>query len=59
MYGIDIKMVENKPLIIEINDKPSIDADVEDAYAGDQLYITIMLEFLKVIVFPKDSFHIT
>ncbi len=47
LYGIDIKMVGNKPLIIEMNDNPSIDADVEDEYIGDQLYTTIMLEFFK------------
>ena len=47
LYGIDIKVIDNKPIIIEINDNPSIDSDIEDAYIGDQLYTTIMLEFLN------------
>ncbi|MED7820283.1 MULTISPECIES: RimK family protein [unclassified Francisella] len=47
LYGIDIKVIDNKPIIIEINDNPSIDSDIEDAYVGDQLYTTIMLEFLN------------
>ena len=54
LYGIDIKMVDNKPLIIEINDNPSIDADVEDEYTGDQLYTTIMLEFLDRMRLKKN-----
>jgi len=56
LYGIDIKMVDNKPLIIEINDNPSIDADVEDEYAGDQLYTTIMLEFLNRMNLKKTPY---
>jgi len=47
-------MVDNKPLIIEINDNPSIDADVEDEYTGDQLYTTIMLEFLDRMRLKKN-----
>ncbi len=53
LYGIDIKVVDNKPIIIEINDNPSIDSDIEDAYIGDQLYTTIMLEFLNRMNYKK------
>ncbi|AIT09726.1 glutathione synthase [Candidatus Francisella endociliophora] len=53
LYGIDIKVVDNKPIIIEINDNPSIDSDIEDAYVGEQLYDTIMLEFLNRMNYKK------
>ncbi|AEB27097.1 ribosomal protein S6 glutaminyl transferase related protein [Francisella cf. novicida Fx1] len=53
LYGIDIKVVDNKPIIIEINDNPSIDSDIEDAYIGEQLYTTIMLEFLNRMNYKK------
>ncbi|GAB4221943.1 MAG: RimK family alpha-L-glutamate ligase [Francisella sp.] len=53
LYGVDIKVVDNKPIIIEINDNPSIDSDIEDAYIGDQLYTTIMLEFLNRMNYKK------
>ena len=33
--------------LIEVNDNPSIDAGVEDAYLGDDLYRRIMGEFLR------------
>lgn len=42
LYGIDIKEVDGKALVIEINDNPNIDAGVEDAYYGDQVYINIL-----------------
>ncbi|MBT8319073.1 MAG: RimK family protein [Gramella sp.] len=42
LYGIDIKEVDSKALVIEINDNPNIDAGVEDEYYGDQVYIDIL-----------------
>ena len=42
LYGIDIKEVNGKPLVIEINDNPNIDFGVEDAYYGDQIYLEIL-----------------
>jgi len=46
LYGIDIKVVNNKPMVIEINDNPNIDFGVEDAYYGDLVY-TKILQALK------------
>ena len=40
-------MVKDRALIIEVNDNPSIDAGVEDAYLGEDLYRRIMSEFLR------------
>ncbi len=42
LYGIDIKEVDSKALVIEINDNPNIDAGVEDEYYGDQVYLDII-----------------
>jgi len=47
LYGVDIKQTEKRAVIIEVNDNPSIDAGVEDAYLGDDLYLRIMQEFLR------------
>lgn len=42
LYGIDIKEVDGKPLVIEINDNPNIDFGIEDRYYGDQVYTSIL-----------------
>jgi glutathione synthase/RimK-type ligase-like ATP-grasp enzyme len=47
LYGVDLKRVGSKPVVIEVNDNPSIDAGVEDAHLGDELYLRIMQEFLR------------
>jgi glutathione synthase/RimK-type ligase-like ATP-grasp enzyme len=47
LFGIDIKEVNGKPLVIEINDNPNIDAGVEDAYYGDLVYAKIIEALLK------------
>jgi len=46
LYGVDIKEVRGRPVIIEINDNPSIDHGVEDEALGDALYERIMRHFL-------------
>lgn len=45
LYGVDLKIVKGKPVIIEINDNPNLDAGVEDAALGDELYTRIMQHF--------------
>jgi len=47
LYGVDLKQVGDKPVVIEVNDNPSIDAGVEDGYLGEDLYLRIMQEFLR------------
>jgi glutathione synthase/RimK-type ligase-like ATP-grasp enzyme len=47
LYGVDLKQVGNRVVVIEVNDNPSIDAGVEDAYLGEDLYRRIMEEFLR------------
>lgn len=46
LYGVDIKESNEKAFVIEVNDNPSIDADVEDKYLGKDLYMQIMQEFV-------------
>ncbi len=47
LYGIDIKEVDGKAYVLEVNDNPSIDCGVEDKYLGEELYMQIMAEFLR------------
>ncbi|MEW4924298.1 RimK family protein [Algibacter sp. 2305UL17-15] len=42
LLGIDIKMVDKTPMVIEINDNPNIDFGVEDLYYGDMVYTKIL-----------------
>jgi glutathione synthase/RimK-type ligase-like ATP-grasp enzyme len=42
LYGVDIKTVEGRQVLMEVNDNPNIDRGVEDAILGDELYRRIM-----------------
>jgi len=42
LFGIDIKVIDNIPMVIEINDNPNIDFGVEDVYYGDTIYSKIL-----------------
>lgn len=46
-YGVDLKHVDGKALVIEVNDNPSVDAGVEDELIGEQLYLEVMSTFLN------------
>lgn len=46
-YGVDIKQAEDRVVVIEVNDNPSVESGVEDKYLGKQLYTEIMEEFLR------------
>jgi glutathione synthase/RimK-type ligase-like ATP-grasp enzyme len=45
LYGVDIKEVDGRFLVMEINDNPSIEAGYEDAVLKDNLYIAVMRSF--------------
>ncbi|MFC4729586.1 RimK family protein [Coralloluteibacterium thermophilus] len=47
LYGVDIKASGDRLAVIEVNDNPSIDAGIEDAYLGEDLYRRIMETFLR------------
>lgn len=46
LYGVDLKVIDGQPVVIEINDNPSIDHEVEDAVMGDELYYRIISHFI-------------
>ncbi|WP_029007660.1 RimK family protein [Azospirillum halopraeferens] len=47
LYGVDLKQNDRGIHVIEINDNPSLDQGVEDARLKDELYLTVMREFLR------------
>ena len=47
LYGVDLKQSGDEVVVIEVNDNPNIDAGVEDAWLGEDLYRQVMLEFLR------------
>ena len=53
LYGVDMKEVEGKFYVIEINDNPNIDAGIEDKILKDKLYSIIMEVLLNKIKFEK------
>jgi len=44
-YGVDIKTVNGRQVLMEINDNPNVDRGVEDAVLGDELYERVMKVF--------------
>lgn len=54
LYGVDIKEINGKVYVIEINDNPSIDSNYEDRVLKDELYLSIMNEILHRIERKKE-----
>lgn len=42
LFGVDVKEVDGKALVIEVNDNPNVDAGYEDAVLGEALYDAVM-----------------
>ena len=53
LYGVDMKEVDGKFYVIEINDNPNIDSGIEDKILKEKLYSTIMDVFLNKIKTDK------
>jgi len=47
LYGVDIKEINGKAYVIEVNDNPNVDAGVEDKVLGEEVYLKIMRTFLN------------
>lgn len=45
LYGVDVKQIGNRAIVIEVNDNPSIEAGYEDLHLRDGLYRSIMQVF--------------
>nr|WP_297458089.1 RimK family protein [uncultured Halomonas sp.] len=46
LYGVDLKQIGERVVVIEINDNPNLDAGVEDVVLGPRLYSKVMEVFL-------------
>jgi len=49
LYGVDLKQIDDKCYVMEVNDNPNIDAGAEDLVLKDALYRDLMGIFLKRI----------
>lgn len=49
LYGVDVKYIDDRAYVIEVNDNPNIDAGNEDSILKDALYREVMGVFLKRI----------
>jgi len=47
LYGVDIKEVNGIPMVVEVNDNPSLDEGIEDLVLGDELYRRIGNAFIN------------
>lgn len=56
LYGVDIKEIDGKCYVIEINDNPSIEFGYEDSILKMELYTTIMKVFRDRIERNKQRF---
>jgi glutathione synthase/RimK-type ligase-like ATP-grasp enzyme len=45
LYGVDLKVVDGRPMLLEVNDNPNLDAGCEDGVLRDELYLAIMRHF--------------
>ncbi|MDH3202110.1 MAG: RimK family protein [Myxococcales bacterium] len=45
LYGVDVKDVDGRLLVMEVNDNPNIEAGTEDAVLKEGLYLAIMQSF--------------
>ena len=50
LYGVDIKQIKSKYFIIEINDNPNLDEGIEDQVLKQDLYLSIMQEFMNRLI---------
>ena len=53
LYGVDLKLVNGKVYVVEVNDNPNIDAGIEDLVLGDRLYDQIIDSFSRRIEITK------
>jgi glutathione synthase/RimK-type ligase-like ATP-grasp enzyme len=44
-YGVDLKQVDGRVMVIEVNDNPTVEAGGEDRVVEDELYLSVMRYF--------------
>ncbi len=47
LYGVDLKMTPDGPVVVEVNDAPSIEHGVEDQAAGTTLYRRVVAALVR------------
>ncbi|GHB30110.1 RimK family protein [Salinicola rhizosphaerae] len=47
LYGVDLKQIGDRVVVIEVNDNPNLDVGVEDVVLKEALYDKVMRVFLK------------
>ena len=47
LYGVDLKEIDGKAIIIEVNDNPSLEAGIEDKLVKEQLWERIAETFYR------------
>ena len=55
LYGVDLKEIDRRCYVVEVNDNPSIDSGVEDKVLGMDLYDRIMAVMLERVEARKRS----
>lgn len=48
-YGVDVKEIDGRALVIEVNDNPNVEAGVEDQLLGEALYDRVIGSLLRRI----------
>ncbi len=54
-YGVDVKVKDGIPYVIEVNDCPSIDHGWEDKILGEKLYLIVIEYFLNKIEIARQK----
>lgn len=49
LYGVDMKLGPNGPIVIEVNDNPNLDGGIEDKILKQTLWDRIVAEFIRQI----------
>lgn len=49
LYGVDLKFIDGKAFVIEVNDNPNLDAGYEDGIIKDELYMRLMRSIVRRI----------
>ncbi len=55
LYGVDMKQIGRRSLVIEVNDNPNLDAGYEDGILKDELYERIMRVFMNRVEGLKEN----
>ncbi len=57
LYGVDLKQIGNRVVVIEVNDNPSIESGVEDGVMKEALYREIVGTILRRVEQRKLGSH--